>query len=121
MIQHKLALHSLGLKHNPAAGIELSESRKALFWYLDRYHQLKYIEERTVADVQIPDDVDGTYCAGGVYGIMNDSVRLFRLGSVSRGIPFEEWEIPCPQVAIENYAFCPGADVIAFAELPQVT
>ena len=120
LIQHKLHLHSLGLEHNPAAGIEQPESRKALFRYIDRYHQLDRLEERTVSNIQIPEDVDSTYSAGGVYGIMNDSVRLFRLGSVSRGIPLKEWEIPRPQVAIEYYGFYPGADVIAFAELPEV-
>lgn len=42
-----------------------------------------------------------------------DSVQLFLLGSISRGVQFKEWEIPSPQVAIENYDFYPGTEIIA--------
>ena len=52
--------------------------------------------------------------AGDVYAILDDSVRLFTLGSASRGIPFKEWRIPLPVGAVDDYCFHPGADVIAF-------
>ena len=43
-------------------------------------------------------------------------VRLFIPGSASRRIPRKEWEIPLPVVDLEDFAFFPCADVIAFVE-----
>ena len=54
--------------------------------------------------------------AGGVFAIIEESVRLITLGSASRGIPHREWEIPLPVTDIEDYCLYPGEDVIAFFE-----
>ena len=70
-----------------------------------------------VDDLRVPDDLEDATTAGGVYAIMNDKVRLFTLGSVSRGIPYKQWTIPLPDIVPENYGFYPDADVIAFVEL----
>ena len=51
--------------------------------------------------------------------IVNESVRLFTLGSSSRRIPYKEWEIPLPSVGVQRCDFYPGADIIAFAELRE--
>ena len=56
---------------------------------------------------------------GGVYGMVEDSIRLFTLGSASRGIPCKEWEISSPVNDVEGYCFYPGADVIAFLDVLQ--
>jgi len=48
LVQHKLDLHAVGLEHNPAAGIDLTESRKAFSQHLASYDALSPIEERTV-------------------------------------------------------------------------
>jgi len=118
LIQHKLDLHAIGLEHNPAAGIDLTESRKAFCQYLTSYCALSPTEERTMVDnLRTSADVEYIKVAGGVYAILEDQVRLFTLGSVSRGIPYNEWTIPLPIIAPQDYNFYPGADVIAFLEL----
>ena len=122
MIQHKLDIYAAGLEHNPAAGIDLAESRKAFSRYLVKLDTLSPNEERTVVDLRAPDDTEDAKTAGGIYAIAKDQVRLFTLGSVSRGIPYKEWVIPHP-IPIntqENYGFYPGADIIAFVELPKL-
>jgi hypothetical protein len=120
LIQHKLELYAVGLEHNPAAGIDLAGSRDALRRYLTGLIRLSPIEERMVKDLQIP-DVDEAKVAGDVYAIVNDRVRLFTPGSVSRGIPYKDWAIPLPAASLENSGFYPGADIIAFVELPVPT
>ena len=56
--------------------------------------------------------------AGGVHAVLTDSVRLFTLGSTSRGIPFKEWEIPCPINDPIDWKIYPCANLIAFVERP---
>jgi len=109
------------LEHNPAAGIDLAESRKALFQYLTNFKTLSPIEERTVDNLRIPNDIRDTEAAGGVYAIVMDQVRLFTLGSASRGIPYKEWTIPLPVTEPESYGFYPGADIIAFIKVSRWT
>ena len=121
LIQHKIDLYAAGFEYNPAAGIELAKSQKALHQYLSNLHSLCPIEEWTVEDARINDDVDNIKAVGGVMAILNKSVRLFTLGSSSRRIPHKEWKIPRPAVTIANYGFYPGADIIAFVELRRVT
>jgi hypothetical protein len=104
------------LEHNPAAGIDLAESRNALGRYLKNLDTLSPAEERTVGGVQIPDSFRDIQAAGGVYAILKDQIRLFTLGSVSRGVPYKEWTIP-PPAAPDKFGFYPGANVIAFARL----
>jgi len=115
-----LDLHSVGLEHNPAAGIDLTESRKAFRRHLASYDTLSPIEETTVDDLQVPYDWMDAEAAGGVYAILKDEVRLFTLGSVSRGIPYKEWAIPLPVITLHSYGFYPGADIIAFLKLSEV-
>ena len=117
MIQHKLDLHAVGLEHNPAAGIDLTESRKAFRQYLTSYGALSPTDERTVGGLRAPSCFEDAKVVGGVYAILNDKVRLFTLGSVSRGIPYKEWAIPLPVTAPHDYGFYPDADIIAFVEL----
>jgi hypothetical protein len=120
LIQHKVELYAVGLEHNPAAGIDLAESRNALCRYLKNLDTLSPTEERTVGDLRIPDNFEDAKVAGGVYAILKDQVRLFTLGSVSRGVLYKEWTIPLPVVAPDNYGFYPDADIIAFVELPKL-
>jgi len=104
------------LEHNPAAGIDLSESRKVFSQYLTNFGTLSPIEEKTAGNLQVPDSTINAKVVGGVYAIMNDQVQLFTLGSPSRGIPYKEWTIPLPVTAPEGYGFYPGADIIAFVK-----
>ena len=120
-IQHKIDLYAAGFEYNLAAGVELAESRKALHQYLSNLHSLCPIEEWTVEDARINDDADNIKVAGSGIAIMNETIRLFTLGSSSRRIPHNEWEIPRPTVEPGDYGFYPGADIIAFAELHKVT
>ena len=119
MLQHKIDLFSAGLEYNAAAGVSLDDSRKALHQFRSSLDSLRPIEERTV-DRKSSEYVEFEKPAGGVYPIVDgSSVRLFTLGSASRGIPHKEWEIPLPVAELAGYGFCPGADVIAFVELQE--
>ena len=110
-------MHAVGLEHNPAAGIDLTESQKAFCQYLTSCGALSPIEKRAVGGLRAPRKYQDTKVVGGVYAILKDKVRLFTLGSVSRGIPYKEWAIPLPVTAPQAYGFYPDADVIAFVEL----
>ena len=51
---------------------------------------------------------------GGVYGLHYDhSIKFFELGSISRGIPRREWEIPVKDIEALTFAFYPQANVVA--------
>ena len=119
LIQHKIDLYAAGFEYNPAAGIDLVESRKALHQYLSSLDLLCPIEERSVRILRFEDDIESIKTVGGVIATVDESVRLFTLGSSSRMIPYKGWEIPLPIHALEDYGFYPGADVIAFVELQE--
>ena len=119
MIQHKIDLYAAGFEYNPAAGIDLSESRKALHQYLSNLDLLRPAEER-VENLWDWDDINHLKTAGGVVAtVVDKSIRLFALGSSSRRIPYKEWEILSP-TDFEDYDFYPGADIIAFVKLEEV-
>jgi len=120
LIQHKIDLYGAGFEHNPAAGIDLAESRKALRRHLSNLDPFSPVQEWVVDNPRISDDISNIKAAGGVIAMINESVRLFTLGSSSRKIPHKEWEIPLPTVAPENYGLYPGADIIAFVEVQSV-
>ena len=116
LIQHKIGLFAAGLEYNAAAGVDLTESRKAFLQYTSSLDSLRPIEERVVGEVQ----ADGFYrwsAAGGVHAVFTDSVRLLSLGSASRGIPYKEWKIPSPINDAVNHCIHPGANIIAFVEM----
>jgi hypothetical protein len=114
LIQHKIELYAAGLEHNAAAGISLADSKNALSRYRSSMDSLCPVEKRTVNVWR--DNVDRTRSGGGIYVIFQDSVRLFALGSASRGIPHREWEIPLPVADPVVCCLCPDGDVIAFVE-----
>ena len=122
LLQHRTELFAFGFVHNPAAGIDLAESQRALLQYRSNLHSLRPVEERAVGNLR-PEDVGERYTkiAGGVYAIVKESARLFTLASASRRIPHKEWEIPLPVVNLAGYSFYPGVDVIAFVELQEMT
>ena len=95
------------------AGVDLSESRKAFLQYSSSLDSLSPIEKRVVVGVQDGDD-HWLKTAGGVYAVFTNSVRLFSLGSASRGIPYKEWEIPSPINGPMGYGICPSDNLIAF-------
>jgi hypothetical protein len=107
----------VGLEHNPAAGIDLAESRNALCLYLKNLDTSSPTKEWAMNGLQVPDGIENAQAMGGVYAILNDQLRLFTLGSVSRGVPYNEWTIPLPVVAPVEFGFHPGADIIAFVKL----
>lgn len=117
LIQHRIDLFAAGFEHNAAAGISLTDSRKALLKYESNPYSLVPVGERAVDGIEEWNG-RGTRAAGGVFAVLgNDSVRLVSPGSASRGIQHEEWEIPRPTARpLTEYCFDPGADVIAFVE-----
>ena len=121
LIQHKIDLYAAGFEYNPAAGIDLVESRKALHQYLSNLESMCPIEERSVEKLRVEEyGIDCVRAAGGVIAIADESLRLFVLGSSSRGIPYKEREIPLPPIRPGSYGFYPGADIIAFVEVQEV-
>ena len=116
LIQHKIDLFLAGLEYNAAAGVDLIESRKAYLQYTgSSLDSLRPIEEKVV-DVAQAEPGYPSSTVGGVHAVFADSVRLFSLGSASRGIPHKEWEIPSPiDDPIGRYIY-PRANLIAFVE-----
>lgn len=115
-MQHKIDLFAAGFKYNAAAGISLADSRKAFAQYHSNLETLHSIEEKAVAKLG-PEYADYIRSTSGVHGIIvRGSVRLYTLGSISRGIPRKEWEIPIPAVDLACYSFHPPADIIAFVD-----
>jgi hypothetical protein len=117
LIQHKADLFAAGLEYNIAAGVGLHRSRASL----QSTSSLNSLRPMEVSTVENPPTgyERSTVAAGGVYAIAKSSVRLFAPGSVSRGVPYKEWEIPIPILGgfkRRCYGFYPGANVIAFAE-----
>lgn len=123
VIRHKIDLFAVGLEYNEASGVSLNDSQKALLQYRTSLGTLRPIEEKTVNSMPWWNG-NCAEAAGGVYSIIEGgSVRLFTLGSASRGITHKEWRIPVPVAYVSGYCFYPGADVIAFVEhegLPYV-
>lgn len=117
MIQHKINLFAAGFEDNVAAGLSLVEKRRALGIYRSNLDSLCPTEERRV-NLCVPDDLK---TIGGVYAMAGESVRLFAPGSVSRGIPHKEWEIPLTGIDLRSCGFYPDADIIAFAEIREAT
>lgn len=109
-------LFSVGLKHNAAAGVSLADSQKTLLLYRSNLDSLRPSERKIV------DRLPGEWplmTTGGVATIIGDSVRVFNLGSPSRGISHKEWNISLPVDDPESWCFCPGADAIAFFKVPE--
>ena len=69
-------------------------------------------EEWTMGNPRIH-HADDSKLVGGVYAIMETSLRLFNLRPPSRRMPDKEWKIPLPSVQ-QDCDFYPAADVIAF-------
>ena len=113
LIQHKIDLFAAGLEYNAAAGIDLVESRKAFLQYSSSVDLLHPIEEKVVGEVQ-SDGNRWSKTAGGVLAIFADSVRLFALGSASRGISYKEWKIQPPIDNAIGFHICPAANLIVF-------
>jgi len=54
---------------------------------------------------------------GGTYGLLGkDYVKFFILGSVSRGVPGREWDVPLKNYTGYVFAFYPRANIMAVAE-----
>ncbi|KAF9649099.1 hypothetical protein BDM02DRAFT_3114465 [Thelephora ganbajun] len=88
-IQHKIEPLGAGLEYNAAAGISLADSKKSFLQYRSNLNSLRPIEKRTVDNLRSNHGSDSK-AGGGVYAIVEDSIRLFSLGSASRRIPYKE-------------------------------
>jgi len=61
--------------------------------------------------------VQGIIANGGTCGFLGeDSVKFFTLGSVSRGVPGREWDVPLKDYTGHVFAFYPRANIMAVAE-----
>ncbi|KAF9793389.1 hypothetical protein BJ322DRAFT_1016908 [Thelephora terrestris] len=112
--QHKIELYAAGLEYNAAAEINLADSQNAHSRYCSSMDSLCPVGKMMVSMWR--DNLDRTRSGGGVHVIFQESVRLFALGSASRGIPHREWEIPLPVADPAGCCLCPDGDVIAFVE-----
>ena len=112
-------LHSTGLEYNAVAGISLADSRKAPLQYRSSLDSPCPSAKWTAKNIKTTEVFYRS--AGDVYAILEESVRLFTLGSPSRGIPFKEWKIPLPVDDVDDYCLYPGADVIAFLIVQEYT
>jgi len=53
----------------------------------------------------------------GTYGLSGEnSIKFFTLGSVSRGIPWKEWDIFLEGLEAKAFTFYPQANIVAVAE-----
>jgi len=104
-----------------AAGINPAETRTAFHQYLSNLDSSCPTEERTMEYPRTLTRASGSMVVGGVYALVEESVRLVTLGSTSRGIPYKEWTIPLPSAAARDCCFHPPADIIAFVELQEET
>jgi len=71
-------------------------------------------------DEVLPFDVNEAIAVCGTYGIpSNNSIKFFTLPSVSRGIPWEEWDIFLEDTAaqISTFTFYPQANILAVADV----
>ena len=112
------------MEYNAGAGINLVGGKEALNEYYSNLYSLCPVEDRGVPNTASSDFDERRIkvtTVGGVCAMVKDSVRLFTLGSASRGIPHKEWEIPLPVADPADYTHYPGADVIAFVELQGIT
>jgi hypothetical protein len=114
LIQHRIELFAAGFEYNAATSVSIADSREALLKSTLGLESLRPTETRVVENLRTGPTVTKT--SGGVYAIMQDSVRMFTLGSALRGTPYKEWEIPLPIAGPVDFAFYPGADAIAFVE-----
>jgi len=71
-------------------------SPRAFHRYRSSLDSLRPIEERVVDNPLIPYNGCNSKVAGGVYVTIKESVRLFTMGSASRGIAPGVWEITLP-------------------------
>ena len=113
LIQHKIDLFGAGLEYNAAAGVSLADSKKALLQYRSSLESLRPIEKRTAETEYGIKRISDGICAVAPPG---KPIRLFTLGSASRGIPHKEWQTPLALTNPRDYDFCLDADVIVFPE-----
>jgi len=115
-IQYEIDLFGAGLQHNPRTKTSLDGCRKALEAYRDRWQTLDHAKkwDKTLHHV---DDIQNATAVGGTYGILwKNAIKFFTLGSVSRGIPEREWDIPLKNYEARIFTFYPQADIMAVEE-----
>lgn len=62
-------------------------------------------------------DIQEAIAVSGTYGILwKNSIKFFTLGSVSRGIPGREWDIPLEGLKAKIFTFYPQANIVAVVE-----
>ena len=114
-IQYEVDLFDAGLQPNPRTKASLADCRAALEAYSRRWGALdpaekwdKSLDVSTILEAVV---VSGTY---GILWV--NSIKFFTLGSVSRGIPKREWEIPLEHTEASIFTFYPQANVVAIVE-----
>jgi hypothetical protein len=59
---------------------------------------------------------------GGTFGILwKNAAKFITLGSISRGIPRKEWDVPLNDVEALRFTFCPRANVMVIVEEVEST
>lgn len=115
-IKYEIELFAVGLQRNPRINTSIADCSKILSEYLGRWKTLDPTEEWTIAICASPDRDLDMVVVGGVYGLYHeDRVKFFVLGSISRGIPRREWEIPAKEIKALAFTFYPQANVVAVA------
>ena len=115
-IRYEIDLFGTGLQRNPRTKAPLMDCRAALKTYCEGWETLNPVEEWDV-------DLESLACeavnvVGGTVGILlEDSVKFITLGSILRGIPRKEWDIPLGDFESFYFAFCPRTDLLVIVEV----
>ena len=119
-IQHEIDLFGAGLQQNPRTKTSLTDRRAALELYRRSWESLDPVEE---GDEDLRYLVEGAaLVVGGTFGILGKNLAKFiTLGSISRGIPSKEWEVPFKDLEAFHLSFYPRANVLAVVEVVEFT
>jgi len=113
-IQYEIDLFAVGLERNPRVERSLANCRLALAAYCRKWETLDPAEKWEKA-LDVP-GVQDVIAIGGTYGLLwEDSVKFFTLGSVLRGVPRREWDVPLKDSTGYVFAFYPRANIMAVA------
>ena len=101
------------MQHNLRTKTSLVDCREILGTYCRRWKTLDPAEkgDKVLYHVSV---VQLITIVNGMYGFLSrNAIKFFTLGSVSRGIPEREWDIPFKGFYARTFTFCPQANIVA--------
>ena len=114
-IRLEIDLFDSGLQRNPRTKASLTDCCAALEAYRRSWESLDPLEEDDVGPLSFADGE--ALVVGGTFGILDENLAKFiTLGSISRGIPSKEWDVPLNDLEAFDFSFYPRANVLAVVE-----